>query len=95
MCFDRPWRGKNDQSVIEVALANQDRHVDLEWPCVRTGFATRVSTGPGGTKTINVRLEWPWPIEINTSSSTGPGGEERSKSVWSGPGQSERMSTQM
>ena len=73
MCFDRPWRDKKDQSVFGVALVNQDRHVDLEWPCLRTGFATRVSTGPGGTKTINVRLEWHWLIKIHTSISTGPG----------------------
>ena len=68
-----PWREKNAQSVFGVALVEQDRHVELEWHCVRTGVATRVSTSHGATKTINVRLEWPWLIEINTSSSTGPG----------------------
>ena len=68
-----PWRDEYDQSVFGVALANQDQYIDLECPNVRTGFATRVSSCPGLSNTINMRLEWHWPIRLHTLISTCPG----------------------
>ena len=44
------------------------------WAHTKTELnATHVSNDPGGIKTINVRLEWPWSIENNTSIPIGPG----------------------
>ena len=72
MCFGWSWLDKNDHSVFGVYLANQDRHVDLEWPCVWTGIATRVSTPwydkndqcAFGMALVNreqrIVFDWPW-----------------------------------
>ena len=43
------------------------------------------SIGPGGTKTINVRLERPWQIENNASCSFGPGGRRTLKACLEWP----------
>ena len=66
MCFDWAWLDTYDQSVFGVSLADQDRHVDLECPGVRVGFAKRVSNGPVLSKTINVRLESLWKVKTHT-----------------------------
>ena len=29
MCFEWPWLSNNNQSVFEIALANQEQHTDL------------------------------------------------------------------